>query len=207
MSFRHLLGVAFAASFCASVAAQEVVPPSTPVPDSFPVGPGTGPPPAASPALPAPSGGVVPSPQAPQLMPDQIPSLDKPEAGTAVPPRTTDTPAQKKPDKKTKTEVFEQDLLDRIRFRQVKTVAMADPALVAQWDRSIVAHTDQQKRAALKDYYKQLYARMAKLDGSLKKLIEVRALDTEHHLNQSHFTPTEARDSTERSTSGRVFTD
>lgn len=176
----------------------------------------------------APSGGVVapaPLPAAPRLspgakpaalprdsrlpdtatplMPDQEPSLVKPETTPAETPAID--PANKRT-KTSKTEVFEQDQADKIRFRQVHTQALADRKLMELWDKSNVARKDADKRALLKDYYKQLYARMEKIDPSLKKLIDLQATVAEHRLTQAHITPTEAsRDEGERSTSGRVF--
>jgi hypothetical protein len=142
-----------------------------------------------------------PAPETP-LIPDQTPSLVKPETA----PAEAAGNAEKKRTKTSKTEVFEQDQADKIRFRQVHTQAQADRKLEELWDKANTARKDADKRAILKDYYKLLYARMAKIDPSLKKLIDLQATIADHRLTQSHITPTEASgDSGERSTSGRIF--
>jgi hypothetical protein len=211
MSFRPLLRASCLGLFCAVATAQEVAPPATPVPDAFPITPGSSPTPAPEAAPPPasafrpPSGGVLPATASPAaaetpLMPDETPSLDKPEVGLAVP-----TKPKSEKEKKSKTEIFEQDLQQHIRLRQVRTQALADPAIVAQWDRSVAARTDAAKRNALKEYYKLLYERMLKIDASLKPLIVVQATNAQNRLTQARLTPTELEHTSDRSTSGRVF--
>jgi hypothetical protein len=114
-------------------------------------------------------------------MPDQTPSLVKPETPATEPAGD----AEKKRTKTSKTEVFEQDQAEKIRFRQVHTQALADRTLEALWDKANVARKDVDKRTILKEYYKLLYARMARIDPSLKKLIDLQALVAEHRLTQS----------------------
>lgn len=168
-------------------------------PARVPDAPRLSPKPGTSVALPQDS--RSPRPETP-LMPDQTPSLVKPEAAPAEP---ASTPEQKRT-KTSKTEVFEQDQATKIRFRQVHTQALADRNLDALWNKAVVARKDADKRALLKEYYKLLYARMEKIDPSLKKEIALQATTAEHRLTQAHITPTDASgDSGERSTSGRVF--
>ncbi|RYD80290.1 MAG: hypothetical protein EOP84_12155 [Verrucomicrobiaceae bacterium] len=54
-----------------------------------------------------------------------------------------------------------------------------------------MARTDYEKREALKKYYALLYARMEKMDKSLKKEIEVREPLTVRRLHQTRIAPTE----------------
>lgn len=175
----------------------------------------------------APSGGVIPSaprlspksrtgatlpqdnrsptPEA-TLMPDQTPSLVKPEtAAGEVPVPAPET--GKKPVKTSKTEVFEVDQATKIRFRQVHTQALADRNVMALWDKANVMRKDVDKRNTLKEYYKLLYARMEKIDPTLKAAIALQALAADHRLTQVRITPTEVFDDNERSISGRVFTE
>jgi hypothetical protein len=144
-----------------------------------------------------------PTPESP-LMPDQTPSLVKPEA---LPGEAPATEAAKKPAKVSKTEVFELDLAQKVRFRQVHTEALADRNLMALWEKANVARKEIEKRTLMKEYYKLLYARMLKIDPSLKAVVELQAVNAEHRLTQVRITPTEAADEGERSTSGRVFSD
>jgi hypothetical protein len=60
---------------------------------------------------------------------------------------------------------------ERIRYREVKTRALKDPAIQAEWERAHKVGTDYEKRESLKKYYTMLYARMARIDKTLKKRI------------------------------------
>jgi hypothetical protein len=201
MFFRRPLLVSIFALASASLAfGQEAVPSGgivTPAP--LPDAPRLAPRPTTGATLPQDS--RSPRPETP-LMPDQTPSLVKPEAPAAEP---ATTPEQKRT-KTSKTEAFEQDQAEKIRFRQVHTQALADRKLEELWDKANVARKDADKRALLKEYYKLLYARMAKIDPSLKKVIDLQATTAEHRLTQSHITPTDSSgDAGEQSTAGRVF--
>ncbi len=188
--------------------AQEVVPPTNPS-ENVTNTPGIG---GAAPALPGPidprkpSGGVLPShgdgpATDTPLMPDQTPSLDKPESGFGTAPST------EKQERKSKTEVFKQGLKDRVRFRQVETLALTDRAVQVEWEHSFAARTEAEKRAALQKYYKLLYARMLKIDSSIKTMITLQATDADHRLLQTRISPTETKNDGERSTAGRVFSE
>jgi hypothetical protein len=142
-----------------------------------------------------------PTPESP-LMPDQTPSLVKPETVPSEPPASE---AEKKRTKLSKTEVFEQDQAVKIRFRQVHTQALADRTLEELWDKANAARKDVDKRTILKAYYKHLYARMAKIDPSLKPQIDLQAAVAEKRLTQARLTPTEVADESERSTAARAF--
>jgi hypothetical protein len=79
---------------------------------------------------------------------------------------------------------------ERIRFREAKTKALRDAQVQAQWERSVKAKTDYEKRAALTNYYKLLYARIAKLDNTIQKLIEERQRFSLRRLEQTRIDPT-----------------
>lgn len=89
---------------------------------------------------------------------------------------------------KSKTIATEEDLKLRIRFREVKTQALKDPALHEQWDRAHATRTDREKRAQLREYYTQLYARMLKIDNSLAPRIEEQKKLSFARLDQSRVT-------------------
>src|SRR3954462_1498068 len=120
MLFRRPLLVSIFALASASLAFGQEAAPSggvvTPAP--LPDAPRLAPRPAAGATLPQDS--RSPRPETP-LMPDQTPSLE-PEAPAAEPAKT----AEQKRTKTSKTEVFEQDQAEKIRFRQVHTQALAD---------------------------------------------------------------------------------
>jgi hypothetical protein len=133
---------------------------------------------------------LLPPPAMPEptLIPESPERTEKPR-GTAIP----QPEAERKKEKKNTTEAAENALQERIRFRQAKTRALRDPAIQAEWERAGKAHTDFEKREALKRYYKLLYARMAKLDGSLKKEIALRQNISLRRLEQRHIDPTPGR--------------
>lgn len=140
--------------------------------------------------LPAPSTPI--SETEPSLIPE-APTTNPKSRGSAIePPSRIGVPEGKeKKQKKSATEISNNELQTRIRFRQAKTRALGDPAIQAEWDKSVVAHTDFEKRAALKRFYTMLYARMGKLDGTLKKEIDERQRVSLKRLDQTRIEATE----------------
>jgi surface protein G len=100
--------------------------------------------------------------------------------------------------KPNKTSTAANEVAERIRFRQAKTKALRDPAVQAEWANSESARTDLEKREALKRYYKLLYARIAKIDSTLKKAIELQQMSSLRRLEQTRIDPTEPLDPDER---------
>jgi hypothetical protein len=201
MIFRRRLLIPIFALALAPVAFSQEAAPSGGVvqPAPLPAAPRLSPAGKAGAALP--KDNRSPTPETP-LMPDQTPSLVKPEA---APDEAPATDPDKKRTKTSKTEAFEQDQAVKIRFRQVHTQALADRNVIALWDKANIQRKDADKRAILKEYYKQLYARMMKIDPTLKTQIDLQALSAEKRLTQVRMTPTEVGDESERSTAGRVF--
>lgn len=118
------------------------------------------------------------------LIPETPATVEKPK-GMAIP----EPKAEK--EKKSQTEISADELQQRIRFRAAKTRALKDPAVQAEWDRANGVRTDLEKREALKSYYKLLYGRMAKIDGSLKKRIDFAQARSLRRLEQTRIDPTE----------------
>lgn len=141
---------------------------------------------AQAPAEPASSFGLAPSapPEAPSgspasLMPEGLPPLDKSPLGKGE---------KNRPDK---TAIAEDALRKRIKLREVKTKALRDPAIQAEWEKSLVARTDYEKRAILTNYYKLLAERMLKIDGTLKTEIEALKDSYISDVTQKRVAPTE----------------
>lgn len=91
--------------------------------------------------------------------------------------------------KKKSTADSQQEIADRIKFREAKTKALRDPQIQAEQEKVDAAKTDQEKRAALKRYYTLFYAKILKIDGSLKKLVADRQKDSLKLLDQSRVRP------------------
>lgn len=87
--------------------------------------------------------------------------------------------------RKTKTGVAVSDIEQRVRFRKAKTRALQAPGLQEIKDEAYAAATEREKRAGLKEYYTALFARMAKIDSSLKKEIETKKRLTLARLDQT----------------------
>lgn len=144
----------------------------------------------------------VPDKQAPDLMaqptpaplPDTLPLI--PEAPSPVekkPARKSGAgepeTAQPNPVKKNKTEAASNDFAERIKFREAKTKALRDDKVQAEAALAQVAKTDEEKRAALKRYYTLLYAKILKIDGSLKKIVSERQAESLKLLDQKNVRP------------------
>ncbi|MHA3772675.1 hypothetical protein ACXR0O_14165 [Verrucomicrobiota bacterium sgz303538] len=185
--------------------------PATPAPPAPAPAPET--PATVAPAAPKPD--LTPAKDLPTPMPskslDLMPAQDTPTPvpitpeSTLVPETPESTPkptgsAIEEPKKKdgkekpNKTEVAADQLAARVRYREVKTRALKDPAVQAEWSKSLRAHTDFEKRAALKSYYKLLFARMENLDSSLKKEIASHQTLSIRRLEQTRVEATETPD-------------
>jgi hypothetical protein len=104
-----------------------------------------------------------------QELPGESPSLIPEMPAPATKPRA----AARSVPQKSSTERTADDLQARIRFRDVKTKALQDPKFQIAWDSAQAARTDPEKRVALKDYYKQLYDRMVRIDPRVKPRVEM----------------------------------
>lgn len=118
------------------------------------------------------------------LIPEMIEPVEKPQ-GTEIPQPT-------KPAEPANRTAIAANLLETlVRFRNVQNRVVKEPAVQAEWDTSESARTDYEKRAALRRYYQLLYARMEKIDGSLKPLIEERREVALRRLRQHKIDPTQ----------------
>lgn len=136
--------------------------------------------PAAAPA--APASAIEPEVT---LIPEQVPQNAKPAP-------------EPKPEAKSKTEANAEELIERIRLREAQVKALRDPQVQAEWDRAAKAKTDHEKRESLKRYYKLLYARILKIDSSVKKTADLREHAALRRLEQTRIDPTEPLDPQER---------
>ncbi len=119
---------------------------------------------------------------APAATPAPVPPLfptpgEVPTAPSTKLSRDTQTTFVKPPsmitkkEKPSRTEDAENDLLQQIHFREARTKAMADPAVVAALAKAHAAPTDYEQREGVKHYYALLFDRMAKIDNSFPTLI------------------------------------
>jgi hypothetical protein len=151
---------------------------------------------------------IVAQENAPREKLDLIPSSPRTPPATAEPlPLIPESPesAKKQPaatepkkEKKSKTEVAADDLQQRIRYRQAKTRALHDPAVQSAWDRAHATRTDFERRDAMKAYYKLLFSRILRIDGTLKQPVAQNELRAMRRLTQTRIDPTEPLDPDER---------
>jgi hypothetical protein len=165
----------FAALLTSTLVAQEPAKPELP----------SSPP---SPVAPAPILNSEPLP----LIPDTLEQpVEKPRGTALIQP------------KRDKTSEAENELATRIRLRELRSKALKDPKIQAEWERAHTVKTDAEKRASLTSYYALLYTRMAKLDGSLKQRItalqnlSIRRL-TPRNIDPSNVLETRDDDETDR---------
>ncbi|GEM_PF-2935672 len=113
------------------------------------------------------------------LMPDNVPSVDKPPSAE----KTGQTAEEKLAS--SKTVKSEQDLKQRVRYREVKTMLMKNAALQEKRELVANAKTDPEKRDALRDYYQLLHDKIVATDASLKELADHRKSASISRLSQS----------------------
>jgi hypothetical protein len=145
---------------------------------------GTPPSPLAPPAEPEPtpeSVDVIP------LIPDDLEPASKPDSGPAV----TDTGRVITELKKSKPSQAEGELSERIRLRDAKTRALRDTQVQAEWKRAQNARTPYERREAMKSFYTLLYAKMERIDGSLKKRVAVLRDTSIRKFKQRNIDPTD----------------
>jgi len=126
------------------------------------------------------------SPEPLTLIPDSPTTIPKPQNLSNPQPLDSQpsmTEAQEQL-KKSKAAADADDLKERILFRQVKTRALQDPKIKEHWAAIPSAKTTREKITAFKQYYNLLYARMLRLDGSLKDRIEKSKLETLKRINE-----------------------
>jgi hypothetical protein len=128
-----------------------------------------------TPAQPSPA----PAPDSLSLIPDAPPEAQKP-------PRRSGGTVSQNPIRKNKTDAGAQDFAERIKFREAKTKALRDEQIQQELSNADAARKDQEKRDALKRYYKLLYAKILKIDGSLKKIVAQRQEQSLKQLDQNN---------------------
>ena len=100
---------------------------------------------------------TLPSPPAETPLPlDLIPQGIKPQFPGSIPNPTSAEQLEK----------------DRVRFRQIRTIAMRNPYAIYFWRRARLAHTDEMKREFLRVYYTTMCDQMRKLEPRLKLTID-----------------------------------
>lgn len=85
---------------------------------------------------------------------------------------------------------FERDRKLRVRFQEIKTVALKDQAVRDMKVRAERAKTDEDKRAALREHYRMLFAKMVSLDAELTERCELMEQAYLRRLGQFRVEPT-----------------
>jgi hypothetical protein len=151
-----------------TASAQETEPTPTPSTSQATGAQGASPAPAASPTPEL-------QQQQPQLLPESN-ALPLPPPETPIPPLPQDLiPQGAKPQfpgsipNPTSAEQLEKD---RIRFRQIRTIAVRNPYAIYFFRRARLASTDEMKREYLRVYYTTMCDQMRKLEPRLKLMID-----------------------------------
>jgi hypothetical protein len=130
---------------------------------------------SASPAAPAASPTPELQQQQPQLLPESN-AIPFPPPETSLPPLPQDLIPQgakpQFPGSIPNPTSAEQQEKDRIRFRQIRTIAVRNPYAIYFLRRATLASTDEMKREYLRVYYTTMCDQMRKLEPRLKVMID-----------------------------------
>lgn len=85
---------------------------------------------------------------------------------------------------------FEKERKLKQRYQQVKLQALKDQAIRGMRDRADVARTDEDKRAALREYYRMLFAKIVTIDPELQDQTDVLEQAYLRRLGQYRVEPT-----------------
>ncbi len=85
---------------------------------------------------------------------------------TTRPPKEEDEEAKKK-----KEDLPAASIEDRVKFRRARTKALSDPRIIDAAQRAADATTDPEKRAALDEYYKLMFAKVRKLEPGVELMV------------------------------------
>ena len=140
--------------------------------------------PAAATVAPAETSAPMPAPAVYTDPPQLFPEVPLPEAQQQA------QSGLRSRQEKRKTDAVSEDIKDRIRFREVRTLALKDPDVQRQLVLVNGAKNDAEKREAFRDYYKALYGRMAKIDPSLKVRAKQKQEEALAQLAQIRIEPT-----------------
>ena len=130
---------------------------------------------SASPATPAASPTPELQQQEPQLLPESN-AIPFPPPETSLPPLPQDLIPQgakpQFPGSIPNPTSAEQQEKDRIRFRQIRTIAVRNPYAIYFLRRARLASTDEMKREYLRVYFTTMCDQMRKLEPRLKLMID-----------------------------------
>lgn len=141
---------------------------------------------------------VLPTAKPTQVAPPGADLFPPPVGLGPVPPTMRATPDAIPGEKKSKTQIAEDAVRQRIQLRLAKNKALGDPAIQAEWNTALRANTDYEKREALKRYYTLLYSRVRKIDGTLAKVADDAKSLAMRRLTQSRVDPTQPLDAADR---------
>jgi hypothetical protein len=82
-----------------------------------------------------------------------------------------------------------EQLRQAIRIRELKTVALKDPAIIAERQKAEAALTYEGRRVAMRNYYTMLHAKIVSLDASLKEVLEIELRKKLSSLEQHRVRP------------------
>jgi hypothetical protein len=191
---RCLITVMVVAFFGAVAAfAQEAEP--TPSPSATPVPAERSPSPSPSPEA-SPEASPSPSPQMPpELLPESKTLPSQPPQSQQVPgaPELRDLIPEgtlpQVPTTPTKPLASQQEQ-DKVRFRQLRTIAARNPYAIYLWEYAKWATTEQSRREILRLYYQSMCAQMRRMEPRLKGMIDGFELATVSRSDQTRVQPT-----------------
>ncbi len=174
---------------------------SAPAPELQPAAPEATPPPAspdaaAPEASPSPTPDVIPMEGAPLDTQSLAPALPERAPDAAMPDAAFTDPNALIPDQgppalpKAVENVSAKRRGEGVRYYEVRVEADKDPNVLEMWKKSESATTDEDKRAALREYYRLLFRKMVSIDKSLEDKCRVMENAYIRRLAQQRLEPT-----------------
>lgn len=144
---------------------------------------------AGTEGLPEPSADLLGAPFDEPLPMGQIPVEDLPDPNTLTADEALlrDLPPSAPAVAENK---FERDRKLRVRFQEVKFQALKEPAIREMRQRAERARTDEEKRAALREHYKMLFAKMVAIDPELAERCTIMETAYLRRIGQFRVEPT-----------------
>jgi len=128
------------------------------------------------------TGAIAPAPEG--ALPSEGSSQSSPVISDEVPPAPPALPGAATDNTKEKARQTE------IRYKEVRVQAEKDPQVAGMMKKADKAKTDEDKRAALREYYRLLFAKMVSIDKSLADKCKAMELAYIRQLAQERLEPT-----------------
>jgi hypothetical protein len=123
-----------------------------------------------------------PKPLPPEKSPDS--STESPTPDSQPPPSQPENSPENAVGPQSTELKPENDAKEKARYNELRKKAMSDPQISALKEKLDSASSDDEQRELSKEYYRALFNKMRKLDGSMKDRIDRMDAATQRRLNR-----------------------